>query len=96
MARVHEFMTLQKRGVVSLPASVRDRLHLDQPGARLEIIETDDGRFELRGVLPVPADQAWFWTDRWQRMEREADADIAAGRTVVTTSAEDFLDELDS
>ena len=23
---------------------------------------------------------AWFWTERWQRMERESDADIAAGR----------------
>jgi antitoxin PrlF len=26
-------------------------------------------------------DQAWFWTDGWQAGEREADADIAAGRT---------------
>jgi hypothetical protein len=25
-------------------------------------------------------DQAWFWTEEWQSGEREADADIAAGR----------------
>ena len=31
----------------------------------------------------MPADQAWFWSQRWQQMEREADEDIAAGRTVV-------------
>lgn len=95
MAKVHEFVALQKRGVVTLPAVVRERLSLDQPGAQLEIIETDDGRFELRGVVPVPADQAWFWTQRWQQKERAASADIAADRTVATDSVEAFLDELD-
>ena len=24
-------------------------------------------------------DQAWFWSERWQRMEQEAQADIDAG-----------------
>jgi len=47
------------------------------------LIERDDGRIELVPVVAVPADQAWFWTDRWQQMEREADADVAAGRTTV-------------
>ena len=28
----------------------------------------------------VNADQAWFWTERWQAMERDADADFAAVR----------------
>ena len=27
----------------------------------------------------IPPDQAWFWTERWQRMEQEAQADIEAG-----------------
>lgn len=93
-ARVHEFLSLQKRGVVSLPAVVRERLHLDEPGAQLEIRETPDGRFEIRGVLPVPADQQWFWTDRWQRMERQADDDVASGRVVATATVDDFLAEL--
>jgi len=26
------------------------------------------------------AAQSWFWTERWQQMEQEADADLAAGR----------------
>lgn len=94
--RIHQYVSLQKRGVVTLPADVRERLHLDEPGAQLEIIEDDDGRLEIRGVLPVSADQRWFWTDRWQRMEREADADITAGRVVRSENVEDFLAELDS
>ena len=29
----------------------------------------------------VPADQRWWWTEEWQEGEREAEADIRAGRT---------------
>lgn len=25
-------------------------------------------------------EQAWFWSDRWQELERQAQADIDAGR----------------
>lgn len=41
---------------------------------------------ELRSVVAVPADQAWFW----QKMEREADADIQAGRVRRFESAEEL------
>jgi len=40
-------------------------------------------------------EQAWFWSDCWQAMEREADADIVAGRISRYDSADDFLAELD-
>jgi bifunctional DNA-binding transcriptional regulator/antitoxin component of YhaV-PrlF toxin-antitoxin module len=96
MSRIHEFVAVQKRGVATIPASVRQRLRLDEPGAQLEIVETEDGRFEIRGTVPVDVDQQWFWSERWQKMERRADADIAAGRVVGTTDVEEFLDELDA
>ena len=66
-----------------MPADLRRRLHLDRDNAQIQLIEGDDGRIELRPVVAIPADQAWFWTDRWQAMEREADADVASGRTTV-------------
>ena len=28
----------------------------------------DDGHVELIPVVAVPADQAWFWSERWQAM----------------------------
>lgn len=51
------------------------------------------------GLEPIPQDaidasQAWFWSERWQAMEGEADAAIAAGRLQRFNSAEDFLAEL--
>ena len=93
--RIHEFVTPQRRGLVALPGSLRERLHLDEPGAQLEFIETDDGRIEVRGALPVPADQAWFWTERWQAMEREVDEHVGAGHVKTYESVDEFLDSLD-
>ena len=84
------FLSIQSRGTVALPADLRRRLHLDEPGAQIKLIERDDGGVELQPVVPVAADQRWFWTERWQAMEREVDAEIAAGR-VTTADGPDAL-----
>ena len=77
-----------------MPANVRRRLHLDEQGAQLEMTERADGVIELRAALPVPAEQRWFWTERWQEREREVDGHVDAGRVMVHDSTEDFLDHL--
>jgi hypothetical protein len=41
-------------------------------------------------------DQSWFWTETWQVEEREAYADIAAGRTTFHACTGDFLAALDA
>jgi hypothetical protein len=46
--------------------------------------------------VAVPADQAWFWTERWQQMEREADGAVAAGRITTVEGVEELLADLDS
>jgi bifunctional DNA-binding transcriptional regulator/antitoxin component of YhaV-PrlF toxin-antitoxin module len=89
------FVALQRRGTIAIPADIRKRHHLDEPGAQVELVERADGVIEMRPQLPHPADQQWFWSERWQRMEREADADIAAGRVVTHDSDVDFLAHLD-
>jgi hypothetical protein len=45
---------------------------------------------------PPPLNQDWFWSRRWQQMEREADLDIAMGRIRIFASLEQFLDGLNS
>lgn len=91
----HRYLGVQSRGTIALPADVRRRLHLDQPGAQLEMTERADGVLELRPALPVPADQHWFWTQQWQEREREVDEHISAGRVAMHESTEDFLGHLD-
>ena len=95
-AEFHGFVGVQRRGVIALPTELRRRLHLDEPGAQLEVAERPDDVVELRPVLPVAADQAWFWTERWQEREREVDAHVEAGRVQVHDDGDDFLAHLDA
>ena len=92
----HGYVGVQRRGVIALPADLRQRLHLDEPGAQLEITERADGVLELRPALPVPADQVWFWTEHWQEREREVDEHVVAGHVTVHESVDDFLDHLNT
>lgn len=89
------FVTVQKRGVIAIPSSIRRHFGLDQPGAQLEVIE-GEGEIVLRPHVAVPADQAWFWTERWQRMEREANQAVAEGRVVAAVDVDEFLAELEA
>lgn len=93
--KVH-ILSVRSRGTVALPADLRRRLHLDRADSQVKLIEHDDGRLELVPVVAVPADQAWFWSQRWQAMEREADADVAAGRVTVVEGMDQLISHLDS
>ena len=62
------------RGTITLPKAMRRGATLFEARVR------EDGIVELIPQQAIDATQAWFWSERWQRMEREADADIAAGR----------------
>lgn len=83
---------VSRQGRVTLPKEVREAL---AENALLEVVRRDDGVIELR-PRDVDPEQAWFWTDAWQQMEREADEDIAAGRMKTFDDADSFLAHLDS
>lgn len=78
-----------------MPKSTRARLGLDRPGAQVEVIEREDGVVELHPHVAVPADQVWFWDERWQRMEREVDAHVERGETATFDTSADFLSALE-
>jgi len=84
---------LSPRGTITIPKKLRQSLSDD---TLLEAIRRDDGVIELRPQAVIDADQAWFWTERWQQMEREADEDIAAGRVKTYDDVESFLAALES
>jgi bifunctional DNA-binding transcriptional regulator/antitoxin component of YhaV-PrlF toxin-antitoxin module len=89
------YVSVQTRGTLALPAGIRRRHHLDEPGAQVEIVEREDGVIELHPHVPIPADQKWFWTDQWQQREREVDAHVQAGEVETHESAEDLIAHLD-
>ncbi len=85
--------TLRAKGQLTLPEEIRAAAHLEE-GDLLEAEITEDGIL-LRPQKVIDATQAWFWTPEWQAREREADADLAAGRLETFDSGEEFLDALD-
>ena len=56
-------------------------------GAAILLEEISDGR--------IDPDEAGFWTREWQDKEREADADLAAGRLTRYENDEEFLAAFD-
>jgi AbrB family looped-hinge helix DNA binding protein len=88
-------MTLTKvrpKGQVTLPDAIRKQAHLAE-GDYLEV-KVEQGAIVMRPKKLIDADQAWFWTDAWQRGEREASEDISSGRVRDSSSADDFIDSL--
>jgi antitoxin PrlF len=82
------------RGQLTLPAEVRDALHVGE-GDEVEFTRHEDGTVTVRGLKTIPADQAWFWSPDWLAGEREADEDIARGAlSPVYSSAEEMFGDL--
>jgi bifunctional DNA-binding transcriptional regulator/antitoxin component of YhaV-PrlF toxin-antitoxin module len=82
--------TLRERSVTSVPTKIREILRL-RLGDRLEWRVNEDNSVTVSGRRSVPTDQAWFWSAEWQKLERQADLDIAEGRTTIFENTESFL-----
>src|SRR5260370_41874070 len=80
MGNYRGYAAIQGRGTVALPAELRRKYRLDEPGAQLEVVERSDGVIELRPTLPGPLDEMWFWTRGQQAAEREGGWELAGGR----------------
>ena len=84
-----KLISVRKNGQVTLPAEIRRRARLE-PGDVLEADVVDEG-IVLRPKKLVDASQAYFWTKRWQRGEREAQRDIDRGRVKRFDSVEEAI-----
>jgi AbrB family looped-hinge helix DNA binding protein len=81
---------LRPKGQVTIPTELRDLLGA-QEGDDLLFYQDESGRVVISRAQIIPPDQAWFWAQRWQQMEREAQADIDAGRVVSFDQVEDAI-----
>lgn len=83
---------IKKRSIITLGAEIRKELRLNE-GDILDV-SVEEGKIILEPKKLIPADQQWFWTEEWQAGEREAQADIDAGRIKNFDSMEEFLEDL--
>lgn len=77
---------------ITLPAELRKRLGL-KIGDLMEIA-VQGAKLILIPKRTVDLEDAWFWTKEWQEAEREAEADIKAGRVKKAKSAEELIRSL--
>ncbi len=87
-------LTVRARGQVTLPEDIRTAAHLEE-GDLLDAELTDEGIL-LRPRKVIDSTQAWFWSPEWQQGEREAEADLAAGRVETFASGEVMIAALRS
>lgn len=81
---------LRPKGQITLPGEIRELLELKE-GDDLAFSVDEQGRVVVNRLEVIPPDQAWFWSERWQEMEREVEADIATGRVKSFDSMDDFI-----
>jgi len=82
-----------RHGQITLPASVREQLGIEE-GDIVEI-NVEEERAVLMPKRLVDKSQAYFWTKRWQKGEKEAAEDIKAGRVKTFDSVDELIKNLD-
>lgn len=77
---------------IVLPANIRKRIPLKIDDL-LEVSAEKNGIL-LKPLKTIPDDQAWFWNERWQKMEKEVQSDLNAGKTEEFENIDDFIRSL--
>jgi AbrB family looped-hinge helix DNA binding protein len=84
-----EVLQIRKKFQITLPRSIRERLHLEE--GDYVAVEVRDDEIVLRPKKLIDKSQTWFWSEAWQAAEREAEADIQAGRVHEFPDAEEAI-----
>lgn len=72
-------LQIRSNGQITLPTTIRRQTNLKE-GDLVELVVEPDGVIRLVPKILVERAQAYFWSERWQQGEREAQADIESGR----------------
>jgi AbrB family looped-hinge helix DNA binding protein len=81
---------LRVKGQVTVPGEIRHVLGVEE-GDELVFMVDENGSVGVERVQLIPPDQAWFWSERWQRLEREVQQDIEKNRIHQFDSTEETL-----
>ena len=74
---------------IALPREIVNSLHLKMHDY-LEI-HVEDNKVILEPQVMIPRDQAYFYTPEWQKGEKEAAADIKAGRVTKNKNVKELI-----
>ncbi len=87
--------TVRNKGQVTIPAEVREAAQLDE-GTLVEFTVTEDGvLMKAKVQVLVDPEDAWFYSQAWQKRHREAIGQVERDDVKPDGSTEDFLGALD-
>lgn len=82
-----------RHGQITLPASVRREANVQE--GDLLAVRLEGDHIVLTPKRLIDKSQAYFWTEAWQKAEREAQQEIAEGRVDVYETIDDLIAALD-
>jgi len=92
-AKQEELARLRARGQVTLPSFIREKLHLEE--GSFVLIKVVDNTVVLVPQETIDKEQSWFWQNRWQNLEAEAEKDIREGRVKSCDPVEELFAEIE-
>jgi len=90
---MEDLIKVREKGQITLPLYMRKKLHLEQ--GDLVLAKIVDNTVVLIPQDTIDKDQTWFWTERWQKLEAEADIDIQKGKIKSLDSVEELFHEIE-
>lgn len=84
---------LGKSNQVAIPKEIVKTLHLE-PDDYIDVF-IEDNRIVLEPKVVIPRDQAYFFTEEWQKEERLAERDIRSGKVTKTEGIDELFEEMD-
>lgn len=92
-------MVKQTPTTISVPTSFVIRLAAAGRilrGLAEDLQAAQSGTVVRRKPKNVPKDQEWYWTEKWQQWEKEADEELARGEFKAFDNIEDLIADLHS
>jgi antitoxin MazE len=90
---MEELVKVREKGQITLPLYMREKLKLVK--GSLVLAKMVNNTIVLVPQETVDKDQAWFWTERWQKLEAEAENDIREGRVKTFDSVEELFHDIE-
>ena len=84
---------LRTKGQVTVPPEIRNLLGAEE-GDDLLFYTDVSGRVVVSRAQVIDPEQTWFWSERWQRQEREVQQDIEKNTAPQFDSSEEALNFL--
>lgn len=78
---------IREKYQVTIPEDVRSSIPL-KVGERVEVVARGK-EIVIRPVMEIPRDEAWFWTDEWQKQIAQSLDDLMKGKARVFKSVKE-------